>query len=241
MRRFAVTGLAMKRRSPHDYHPLLRTGRWFAALPDPLQTRLLDDATLRSATAGERILSRGEEPTGLFGVVDGAVRVSGDAGTGREPLYMIVEPPSWFGELSVIDGLPRPHNATADVASELVHVPQHAINAILAVEPHYWREFAVLVAQRLRLAMMSLEDTMQFPPLVRTARRLAMMIGGYGDHTHQRRSVALSQEQLAMMINVSRQTVNQLLKELEALGLVKLAYGEIEIIDATALRTLAAL
>jgi CRP-like cAMP-binding protein len=231
----------MRRRSPSDYRPLLRTGRWFAALPDPLQTRLLDDATLRSVAAGERILSRGDDPTGLFGVVDGAVRVAGGAGAGREPLYMIVEPPSWFGELSVIDGLPRPHNVTADVASELIHVPQHALDAILVAEPRYWRELARLVAQRLRLAMTAIEDTMQLPPLVRTARRLAMMIGGYGDHTHQRGSVELSQEQLAIMINVSRQTVNQLLKELEALGLIKLAYGEIEIVDAAALRTLAAL
>jgi CRP-like cAMP-binding protein len=174
-------------------------------------------------------------------VVDGAVRVAGDAGTGREPLHMIVEPPSWFGELEVIDGLPHPINVIADVASELVHVPQHALDAILAAEPRYWRELARLVAQRLRLAMTAIEDTMQFPPLVRTARRLAMMIGGYGDHTHPRRNLELRQDQLAMMVNVSRQTVNQLLKELEALGLVKLAYGEIEIIDAAALHTLGAL
>jgi CRP/FNR family transcriptional regulator, cyclic AMP receptor protein len=75
---------------------------------------------------------------------------------------------------------------------------------------------------------------------VRLARRLAMMIEGYGDHTHPRRTVELRQEQLAMMLNVSRQTTNQLLKELEALGLVKLAYGEVEIVDAAALRSLGA-
>jgi CRP/FNR family cyclic AMP-dependent transcriptional regulator len=231
----------MKRRGPRDYHALLRTGRWFAALPEPLQAQLLDGAILRSAAAGERILSRGDEPKGMFCVVDGAIRVFGDAGASREPLYMIVEPPSWLGELSVIDGLPRPHNATADVASELIHVPQPAIDAILAAEPRYWRDFALLVAQRLRLAMLALEDSSLSPPLVRAARRLALMIDGYGDHTHQHRSVELSQEQLATMINVSRQTVNQLLKELEALGMVKLAYGEIEIVDVAALQRLASL
>src|SRR4051812_18370794 len=105
MHQVAIRGGAMKRPGPHDYHPLLRAGRWFAALPAPLQTQLLDGATMRRVAAGERVVSRGEEPTGLFAVVDGAVRVSGEAGTGREPLYMIVEPPSWLGELSVIDGL----------------------------------------------------------------------------------------------------------------------------------------
>jgi Mn-dependent DtxR family transcriptional regulator len=43
-----------------------------------------------------------------------------------------------------------------------------------------------------------------------------------------------------MMLNVSRQTTNQLRKELEARGLVKLAYGEVELVDAAALRTLGA-
>lgn len=97
------------------------------------------------------------------------------------------------------------------------------------------------MAHKLRLAMLALEDVAQVPPRVRLARRLAMMIEGYGDHTHPRRTVELRQEQLAMMLNVSRQTANQLLRELEALGLVKLAYGEVEIVDAAGLRTLGAL
>jgi DNA-binding transcriptional regulator LsrR (DeoR family) len=44
-----------------------------------------------------------------------------------------------------------------------------------------------------------------------------------------------------MMLNLSRQTANQLLKELEAQGMVKLAYGEVEIIDLSALRSLGAM
>jgi CRP-like cAMP-binding protein len=231
----------MKRRRPRDYRELLRTGRWFAALPDELQASLLDAAMMCAAAAGEHVLARGAEPSGLYAVIDGAVRVSGQSETGREILHMVVEPPSWFGELSVIDGLPRTQDATADVASELIHVPQRALEAILAAEPAYWRHLAILMAHKLRLAMLALEDVAQVPPRVRLARRLAMLIEGYGDHTHPRRTVDLRQEQLAAMLNVSRQTANQLLKELEGLGLVKLAYGEVEVIDAVGLRTLGAL
>lgn len=231
----------MKRLRPRDYRELLRTGRWFAALPDELQTQLLDAAVVREAGAGERVAARGDEPSGLYAVVDGAMRVSGQSDAGREVLHMVVEPPSWFGELSVIDGLPRTQDVTADVASALLHVPQRALDAILAAEPRYWQHVALLMAHRLRLAMLALEDVAQVPPRVRLARRLAMLIEGYGDHTHPRRTVELRQDQLAMMLNVSRQTANQLLKELEALGLVKLSYGEIEILDAAALRTLGAL
>jgi CRP-like cAMP-binding protein len=230
----------MKRRRSRDFLELLRTGRWFAALPDELQARLVDVAVVSTAGAGEPVMSRGDEPSGLYAVIDGAVRLSGRNEAGREVLHMVIEPPSWFGELSVIDGLPRTQDATADVASELLHVPQRAIEAILAAEPRYWQHLAMLMAHKLRLAMLALEDVAQVPPIVRLARRLALMVEGYGDHTHQRRTVELRQEQLAMMLSVSRQTANQLLKELEALGLVKLAYGEVEIVDAAALRTLGA-
>ena len=231
----------MKRLRPRDYRELLRTGRWFAALPDELQSQLLDAAVLRSAGAGERVVGRGDEASGLYAVVDGAMRLSGQSDAGREVLHMVVEPPSWFGEMSVIDGLPRTQDVTADVASELLHVPQRALEAILGAEPRYWQHIAILMAHKLRLAMLALEDVAQVPARVRLARRLAMLIEGYGDHTHPRRTVELRQDQLAMMLNVSRQTTNQLLKELEALGLVKLNYGEIEIIDADALRALGAM
>jgi CRP/FNR family transcriptional regulator, cyclic AMP receptor protein len=230
--------VAMKRLRPHDYRELLRSGRWFAGLPEPMQTGLLDGALLSAVAAGQLVLARGDEPSGLYAVVDGAVRVSGQSESGREVLHMVVEPPSWFGELSVIDGLPRTQDATADVASELLHVPQRVLEAMLSAEPRYWQHIATMVAHKLRLAMLALEDVAQVPALVRLARRLTLLIEGYGDHTHQRRTVELRQEQLAMMLNVSRQTVNQLLKELEARGLVKLAYGEVEILEASALRSL---
>src|SRR5436309_425293 len=45
----------MKRRRPPDYRELLRTGRWFAALPDELQAELLDVAAIRTATASIRV------------------------------------------------------------------------------------------------------------------------------------------------------------------------------------------
>lgn len=228
----------MKVRSALSYRELLRSGRWFAALPDELQCGLLEVAAVRSVPAGERILSRGDEPGGLYAVIDGAVRVSGRLDGGREVLHMVVEPPSWFGELSVIDGLPRPHNVTADADSELIHVPQQALDELSTHDPRYWRHVAVLVAQRLRLAMLAIEDAAAVPVRTRLARRLAMMIDGYGDRRHQRRTVEVRQDQIAMMLNVSRQTANQLLKELEGMGLVKLSYGEVEIIDAGALRAI---
>ena len=56
----------------------------------------------------------------------------------------------------------------------------------------------------------------------------------------QGRSIALQQEQLAMMLSLSRQTTNQILQDLCAHGAIRLARGAIEILDVDRLRAAAA-
>ncbi|MOA68038.1 hypothetical protein D3C78_1954700 [compost metagenome] len=63
-----------------------------------------------------------------------------------------------------------------------------------------------------------------------------MIAEGYGGLAERRRVIQLAQEQLAMMLAVSRQTTNQILKDLEAQGALRLNYGEIEILDLALLQ-----
>jgi CRP/FNR family transcriptional regulator, cyclic AMP receptor protein len=223
-------------RSARNYRELLRSGRWFAALPDDLQERLVDGAELRTVGARQRLFSRGDEPDGLYAVLDGGIRVSGSSESGREALLTLLEPPSWFGEISIFDGAPRTHDAIAETEALVLHMPRPALDAILTAQPRYWRELGLLVTSKLRLAFIAMEDMALLPIAVRLARRLSLMAEGYGEREHQRRTVEVSQEQLAQMLSTSRQTANQLLKELEARGLIRLSYGTIEILDLDGLR-----
>ena len=70
------------------------------------------------------------------------------------------------------------------------------------------------------------------------SRRLLLIAENYGE-SEPRRVLHLAQEQLALMLSLSRQTTNQILKELQAQGVVQLTYGEIEILDFERLRQLA--
>ena len=232
----------MATRSPRDYKELLRSGRWFHSVPADLQDALLAAAVLRAMTPGELLFSRGGPPCGLYAVVDGAMRVSGFAGTGKEALLSLLEPPTWFGEVSVFDGLPRTHDAVAEKATTLIHVAPSWLEPLLAAEPRLWRELGRLLANKTRLAFLMIEDVALAPAAVRLARRLVLMTEGYGEwYDRTRRILSVRQEQLALMLNVSRQTANQLLKELEGKGVVRLAYGEIEIVDVDQLRAIAAI
>jgi CRP-like cAMP-binding protein len=120
-------------------------------------------------------------------------------------------------------------------------VPRAALAALLEGTPEYWHAFGLLLTQKLRLAFEAIEEAALLPAAPRVARRLLLMAGGYGEPGALRRVLKVPQEDLAMMLALSRQTINQVLKQFEAQGALKLGYAEIEIADVQKLSALAEL
>ena len=223
---------------PRHYLGQLSQGHWFAALPQALRHTLLDMAQVQRLDAGQRLFRRGDKPSGLYAVVEGAMRVGAVSETGKEALLTLVEPPYWFGEISLFDGLPRTHDAFADSASTLLLLPQAGLLALLEREPQHWRDFALLMSHKLRLAFIALEDMSLLPAAPRLARRLLLIAENYGE-SEPRRVLHLAQEQLALMLSLSRQTTNQILQELQQAGWLQVRRGKLEVLDLTALKTAA--
>lgn len=224
--------------TPASLRQQLLVGHWFSHLPAALQEELLGQSCLRQLAAGQRLFSRGDRPCGLYAVLQGAIRIGAVDREGKEALLTLVEPPHWFGEISLFDGQPRTHDAFAEGPTQLLQIPQGALLELLERQPRYWREFALLMSQKLRLAFIALEAMSLLPAAPRLARRLLLIAEGYGE-TGPRRVIQLAQEQLALMLALSRQTTNQILKDLEARGALRLTYGEIEILDLDLLRQVA--
>jgi CRP/FNR family cyclic AMP-dependent transcriptional regulator len=227
----------MTQRSAKDYRERLRAGRWFRGLPEGLQDRLIGAGRVRTYGPEERIFSRGDPPSGLYAAIDGGVRIAATADGGKEALLTLVEPPAWFGEIAVFDGLERTHDAIAEGETTVLQVPAAALAKILEDEPRYWRDVALLMSHKLRLLFTVVEEAAVLPIAVRLARRLLSMAEGYGEwHDRKSRVVAVRQDQLAAMLATSRQTANQVLKRLETRGIVRLTYGQIEILEHGELR-----
>jgi CRP-like cAMP-binding protein len=224
---------------PFQYKASLCTGIWFGQISQQLQDTLLSNAIVQKLPRRHRLFSRGDPPTGLYGVVDGAVRITGNSIAGKESILAMAETPTWFGAVSALDGFPHTHNAVINVNSTLLNIPQGSFQAILKKEPVLYKEVGLLIAYQLRLAFISMEEFAQDSVTARLARRLILISNSYGQWTDRRRiAVSVKQEELAFMIATSRQTINHLLKEMEAQGLIRLTYGEIIINDLTRLRLL---
>ncbi len=220
-----------------EYRELLRAGRWFRTLPTPFQESIVSIGVLRQVGPGTALFRRGDAGNGMFGLLRGQVRASGTDEEGEEAILTIVEPPSWVGEIPIFDDLPRTHDLIAETEALVVHVPQAELLALLAKEPRYWQDLARLLTMKLRLAFAGMEDSQLLPISARVARRLVLIAEGYGEwFDGSARQVGVSQETLALMLATSRQTVNHVLKNLEAKGWVRLRYGRVEIVDLVSLR-----
>jgi CRP-like cAMP-binding protein len=229
-----------------DFRELLRTGRWFGSLPEVTQEMLLAHAGLRAFPAGRTVSSPsgagdGTALTGegLHAVVDGSILLRTVDQRGSGNILMFMDPPSWFGEGAVIERPAAQLETVAAVDSLLIAIPLRKMRALLSRDPLLWQHLARLASYHLQLALMALGEA-SAKPLARVARRLGMMVEGYGDHRVLRRAIRIKQEHLARTLGMSRQTVNRLLKLLEHRRLIRLRYGEIELLDHAGVLSLGA-
>jgi CRP/FNR family transcriptional regulator, cyclic AMP receptor protein len=216
---------------------VLQSGEWFAALDTRFQRSLLASSRVVVLAAGDSVFRRGDPSDGIYCVISGAVRFGAVTRSGRESVVALAEAPQWFGEIALFDGGARTHDAWADTTSTLLHLPLRHLTRILADEPRGWHYIGRLLVQKLRIALSLLEDMALEPPATRLARCLVNLLDGYGQRQAEPPyRVRVSQERLGTMLSLSRQTVNELLAQLEREKIIQCQRGVVRILDPTRLR-----
>lgn len=215
---------------------VIKSGIWFNSLHSETQDFLLLEAKIKSIESGTRLFARGEAYDGLYAVIKGSVRITSVSPSGKEGILAIIESPHWFGEIALFDGLERTHDAWAELDTTLIHIPSWHLEKVLIETPTLWKDFGRLLTQKMRVVLANIEESALFPPSSRLARRLLIMSCGYGEHSANPLDICIPQEQLGMMVSLSRQTVNQILRQFERQGVVRLHRGRIEILDSERLQ-----
>lgn len=224
--------------SSRSIRDILAANTPFGDLPPRLIDQIAEIAVLRHYAVGDLVHSKASEATFLHGVVEGAVRVSSTSPAGREAILTYYGPGDWFGHIALIDGLARTHDIHAQKKSTLVNIAHHDFNALLRAEPEMYRHIALMLCRLLRLSFAWIEDTALLSLPARLAKQLLSLARSYGephgDGTLIR--LRLPQEDLAMLLGTTRQTINRKLADWAKLGWISVHYGEILILDSGALR-----
>lgn len=209
----------------------------FLSLPDAVADLLLAASQRRKLVRGEQLFAYGSAPDAMFGMVAGAVRTSITSASGREFVLGLVEAGHWFGEVSLLDGLPRVYAAQAVNDCEVAVLPASVFWPLMAEHPDAQLALTRLVCHRLRLALAWIDDTVLMPLPARLAKRITALLEG-GGASGASGVVPLPQEDLAAQLGVSRQSINRQLKLWEKQGLLRIDYGRIAVSDRAALARL---
>lgn len=211
----------------------------FRGLPEELIDRIAAIAVRRNFAKGSTVFEQGDAGDALYGVISGRVRISASGAEGREVFLNIMEPGDTFGEIAVIDGLPRTAGAVATGASTLFLIRRADFLALLDTEAVLAKHLLVLFCQRLRWTSDLVEESAFLDGPARLARRLLVLAELHGRQTDDGLVLAIAQSELALFLGISRQFVNQNLQAWRSAGWISLGRGKISIMDPAALEQLA--
>jgi CRP/FNR family transcriptional regulator, cyclic AMP receptor protein len=223
--------------SPLTAKTVLQRNYLFRRLPEPSLDRLADLAVRRIYDKGAIIFTQGDKGDALYGVASGRVRISASGSGGREVFLNIMEPGDTFGEIAVMDGLPRTAGATALEKTALMVIQRTDFLRLLEREPKLAVHLLQLLCQRLRWTSELVEESAFLSGPARLAKRLLVLASLHGRPAADFAGMELriSQAELARFLGVSRQIVNQHLRDWLKLGWVAMGRSRVVIRDAGAL------
>jgi CRP/FNR family cyclic AMP-dependent transcriptional regulator len=199
-------------------------GSWFSKLSQPLRNDILSRAIVRRIADGAMLSARGAPAEEWCGVAKGAVRISSVSLSGNQITLTYVEPGTWFGDISLFDGMPRTHDSNAHGDTTLLVVRKADFRELLAQHTELYDALLRLNCRRLRLLFDTVEDLNTRPLSSRLAKQILLLARSYGiaQGDEIRIGLQLAQEDLAQLLGASRQRVNQELKGFERDGAVRI-------------------
>lgn len=204
------------------------------SLPPEADAILLEASRTRTLVKSEAVFPQGSEPLGMFRVIQGTLRVNSLGTNGRQLFLTQLASGDWFGEVPLLDGLPRTYDVRAVSQATVAVLPASAFWQIIESRPDVLLDITRLVCSRFRMALDLAGSAMLNPLPVRLANRLASLINRSG--VEETLCLKISQENIAQQLGVSRQSVNRQLKIWEAEGLLVVRYSSVTIFDLQKLR-----
>jgi CRP/FNR family transcriptional regulator, cyclic AMP receptor protein len=202
---------------------------WFQSLPTERQTLLLSNARLRRYASGERVYRIGDAPDGFYGISSGLVRLVSYPQPGQELVAGVISE-GWFGEVSMLDGEPRAHDAIASGEVWVVKVGLAAWQALVSNRSEFLTDLTRLSCAHIRRQMNEVDALMTYGSEGRLSRLLLQLSKSRSGATGLSR-VELDQTTLANLTGVSRQRVNKLLRLMEAAEMISIGYCYIDVLD----------
>ncbi len=198
---------------------------WLKVLLPDERERAVEDLKITDAKAGDFICRTGRPVTYWFGLVDGLLKMSADNVDGQTMTFTGVPPGGWFGEGTALKREAYRYN---------IQALRKSMVAGLHIDTFHW--LMRQLNERLGQFIAAREIDRMGNPNIRVARSLAALFNpvlypGLGT------VLRITQQELAYLVGLSRQRVNEALTTLAAEGAIAVEYGGLRVLNLQALRT----
>lgn len=209
---------------------------WLKVLLPNERERALEDLKITDAKSGDFICRTGRPVTYWFGLVDGLLKMSADNIDGQTMTFAGVPPGGWFGEGTALKREAYRYNIQALRKSLVAGLHLDTFHWLLDHSIGFNRFVMRQLNERLGQFIAAREIDRMGNPNIRVARSLAALFNpvlypGLGT------VLRITQQELAYLVGLSRQRVNEALTTLAAEDAIAVEYGGLRVLNLQALRT----
>ncbi len=209
---------------------------WLKLLSVDERARANEDLQVTEALAGDYLCRTGRPVTYWFGAIDGLLKMSSDNAEGQTMTFTGVPPGGWFGEGTALKRESYRYNIQALRKSLVAGLHVDTFHWLLDHSIGFNRFVMNQLNERLGQFIAAREIDRMTNPNIRVARSLAALFNpvlypGLGT------VLRITQQELAYLVGLSRQRVNEALTTLTAAGAIQVEYGGLRVTNLQALRT----
>lgn len=182
-------------------------------LPGPVLEQLARYMHVRSYERNQWVLRKGSSGEQMLFVLSGQMQVLDLSPSGMLIGLNFLHPGDYFGELSVIDGMTRSASVLAITAAQSASLPREQALALFYQQPLVAERLLKRMAQSLRLAT-RLRSILALPQAAQRVCALLAQLSRVAPGGLHVVEPLPRQNEIAIMVNTSRETVSRVLQAL---------------------------
>ena len=208
---------------------ILRTVPLFSSLSDE-QLRILQPCLQqRSYPRNSFIMRAGEETDALYIILSGRAKVLIPDEQGREVILAIMGPNEFFGEMGLLDELPRSASVETLEACQMLRFPKSGFMACL--KDNF--DLAMIIIRNLVKRMREADRKIESLALIDVYGRVARLLLDQAEEVDGIWIVrsAPPKQEIARMIGASREMVSRVVKDLQRRGYIRAEKRKVYLLD----------
>jgi len=204
---------------------------WAAELTDRELERAAQGISERTYDKDSYVCHRGDRLDYWTGVLSGLVKMSVISQTGKAMTFAGLGNGAWFGEGTLLKNEARKYDLVALRQTRMALMNRGTFNWLHENSIGFNHYLIGQLNERLGQFIATVEHDRILDAKSRVARQLSWLFNPvlYPDTPE---TLEISQEELALLVGISRAATNRSLHELEAEGLLTVRHGLIEVTDA---------